>query len=678
MSRNGARHLDVAIVCMPWASTVFPSLGTGLMVSATRNAGFTARSFYPSLDFSATIGSATYEWMATEMPMFSLGEHLFACDLFGARALDSNRFLRQYGSRNRAVRAAGVTWSHDTLVTLRDHIVPAFLEECVAELVAARPRVIGFSCVFNQALASLALARRVREALPESVIVFGGGLMHGPMGEAYAGAFRGFVDHVFNGEADLSFPQFLRALRDGGDLRAIAGLTVEGTLTGHGEPVSDLDALPIPDFDAFFERRDALVAAGADVAPLERLPFESARGCWWGQKHHCVFCGLNNEGMAFRAKSAPRVIDELLALSRRYQITSFAAADNILVRSGYTTLLPQIAELGLDFRFFYEIKANVSRDEVAAMARAGVATVIPGIESFSDHVLELMRKGSTAAINVQLLKWLAEYGIDGIWNFLVGFHGETDADYEEMLRLLPALRHLPPPSFGGGFSNLVQVHRFAPYHDSPEAFGLRNVRARAFYRHLIPPDVLRGEAYGYFFDHDLPAEAPVHRHQRRLDAELARWQQSTLRRRATLGPGHVRIESIGEPQLPPVVLEGRAALAFVLADAQTSPPKLQAALAELAPNDTIDATALLDHLVAQGVAVRVSHRYVTTIPFARPQTSQSLRDWLTRWSLTPHPSPLTPQGPPPPPASPTPAPPESTPATPTRGRRQSGASPRPG
>src|SRR3954465_271775 len=38
---------------------------------------------------------------------------------------------------------------------------------------------------------------------------------------------------------------------------------------------------------------------------------ETARGCWWGAKNHCTFCGLNGETMGFRAKSADRVMTEI-------------------------------------------------------------------------------------------------------------------------------------------------------------------------------------------------------------------------------------------------------------------------------------------------------------------------------------------------------------------------------
>ena len=75
------------------------------------------------------------------------------------------------------------------------------------------------------------------------------------------------------------------------------------------------------------------------------------------------------------------------------------------------------------------MKANLTREQVRLLADAGVRHIQPGIESLSDHVLALMKKGVTGLRNVQLLKWCKEYGIEVDWNILYGFPGETREDY---------------------------------------------------------------------------------------------------------------------------------------------------------------------------------------------------------------------------------------------------------
>ncbi len=49
----------------------------------------------------------------------------------------------------------------------------------------------------------------------------------------------------------------------------------------------------------------------ADPSVADRIfvPYETSRGCWWGQKKHCTFCGLNPLGMNYRAKSPERAVE---------------------------------------------------------------------------------------------------------------------------------------------------------------------------------------------------------------------------------------------------------------------------------------------------------------------------------------------------------------------------------
>ena len=91
----------------------------------------------------------------------------------------------------------------------------------------------------------------------------------------------------------------------------------------------------------------------------------------------------------------------------------------------YRTVLPELAERKLGVTFFYEIKSNLKKKQVKLLADAGILTVQPGVESFSSHVLKLMRKGVTAIQNIQMLKWCREYGVDVAWNLLYGFPGEN-------------------------------------------------------------------------------------------------------------------------------------------------------------------------------------------------------------------------------------------------------------
>ena len=89
--------------------------------------------------------------------------------------------------------------------------------------------------------------------------------------------------------------------------------------------VRDLDRLPYPEFGDYFQRLGHSPLSN-QIDPL--LLFESARGCWWGAKTQCTFCGLNGGSIGFRSKSALRVIDELRYLRRTHGVRRACATDN--------------------------------------------------------------------------------------------------------------------------------------------------------------------------------------------------------------------------------------------------------------------------------------------------------------------------------------------------------------
>jgi len=269
----------------------------------------------------------------------------------------------------------------------------------------------------------------------------------------------------------------------------------ESVYTGQADPIRELDALPIPDFSDYFRDLSQSTVA-AWIVPT--LLLETSRGCWWGAKSHCTFCGLNGGAMVYRSKSPRRALHELEYLVDRWQVDLVEVVDNILDMKYFTDMLPALARGGRSVQLFYEVKANLTRKQVRILSEAGVNRIQPGIESLSDHVLRLMRKGTTALRNIQLLKWCQEYSITPEWNILYGFPGETEQDYVDTLKLLRAIRFLKPPTACGP----VRLDRFSPYYDSPADFGLVNVRPIITYKYLYPFAEENLRRVAYYFDYD--------------------------------------------------------------------------------------------------------------------------------------------------------------------------------
>ena len=336
--------------------------------------------------------------------------------------------------------------------------------------------------------------------------VFGGANFDSEMGPELVRTVD-CIDVAVIGEGDETFPRLLSALAAGTDLDAVPGLARR--LDGHVKvtpPTSAtvrLDDLPAPDYDEYFQHAE-------DLGILPRvghrnvwLPIETARGCWWGAKHHCTFCGLNGTAMSFRSKSPERVLDELASQAKRYRSFRFEAVDNIMDMAYLTKLFPVLVENETGYEIFYEVKANLRREQLKLMAQAGVTHIQPGIESLSSNVLRLMRKGVRAIQNVNLLRWAQYYDIHVDWNLLWGFPGETEQDYTEQATAIPHLLHLPPPSS----ANRIWLERFSPLFTERDTFQLRHRTPERSYRYVYPSDVDL-ERVAYFFDYDLDGGLP--------------------------------------------------------------------------------------------------------------------------------------------------------------------------
>jgi ribosomal peptide maturation radical SAM protein 1 len=362
-----------------------------------------------------------------------------------------------------------------------------FVDACAAEIARLAPRIVAFTTTFHQTVASLAVVRRLPE--PRPFVVFGGANCEGDMGMALLEAFPE-IDAVCTGEGDEVIGPFLdRILR--GDGPPVPGIVERGQGPSQPAPVKDLDRLPLPEYGDFFAQ-----AAGAPGL-VPRLVLETSRGCWWGQKHHCTFCGLNAGGMVYRSKSPERVVDEMVALSETWGVKRVDCVDNILDPRHVGRVFPELARRGADLELFYETKANLRYDELVTLRAGGVRAIQPGIESLSTKVLDLMKKGTTAAANVRLLVWCSELGIDVAWNVLFGFPGEPPEEYARMAELVPLLVHLPPPSFAGA----VRLDRFSPlFAAAPDAVP-KPAYAWTF---PLPPAELKRVAY--FFDSATPQD----------------------------------------------------------------------------------------------------------------------------------------------------------------------------
>ena len=461
---------SAVLVVPPFAGLDRPALGPHLLQAAARIAGFDVTVFYANLRFARLLGESLYHRICYGSPARLAGERVFAHLAYGVPRLgrrdlgDGAYFRRSADERQPPVSLEELEHA--------SALATAWLPEVVAEILALGSDIVGCSTTFEQTAASVALLRRLKRSRPETLAVLGGANCEGEMGDGLMRLVPE-IDYAFSGECEEVFPDFLGELAA---QRRPSHRIVRGT------PCRDMNALPLPDYSDYYRQLDLVREFQLVQANESWLPYESSRGCWWGEKTHCTFCGSNGATMRFRKKAPELVVTQLAALLARHPSTRVCMADNIMPHDYFRTLLPALARSDRPAHIFYEVKANLNLRQVKYLRDAGIAIIQPGIEALSTPLLRLMRKGVSAPQNIRLLRFCRSCSVAVNWNLLYGFPQDRMAWYEETLGLLPLLRHLHPP---GGLIH-VTLDRFSPYYDDPKAFGISALVPNESYLDVLP------------------------------------------------------------------------------------------------------------------------------------------------------------------------------------------------
>ncbi|MBV9822538.1 MAG: RiPP maturation radical SAM C-methyltransferase [Actinobacteria bacterium] len=488
--------MRIQLATVPWQALDYPSLAIGILTRLARRRGHAVSTHHGNLLMaermlafdSEALGPNQYLQIAEQGFYVGLGDWAFSAALHRTEEWR----LAEYAELVQDVELL-------PLLPLLQPLCKDFVEDFAQQLAAEPAELLCLTSTFSENVAALAVAQRVAELDPARKIALGGGNCEGAQGMAVHRNYP-FVDYVVRGEGEYAFPALLDAIDaeaagDPAGFEAIPGLSwrAAGVRMDNPAPASSVAITDLvePEYDSYFTTL-AASTLGPYVEP--RLVIETARGCWWGEKHHCTFCGLNGSLMAFRSKTPARAWDELSRLVERHQILDVIVVDNILDMQYFNNLLPQLKTSNWDLRIHYEVKSNLKPDQVQFLRDAHILNIQPGIESLSSRVLKLMRKGVTGPWNVRLLRSGEEAGCDVQWNYLYGFPEEGDEDYRQVIEQVPNLYHLPPPD---GPARLA-IERFSPYFNDP-SLGFAACQAAACYAIIydLPFEELQDIAFLY-------------------------------------------------------------------------------------------------------------------------------------------------------------------------------------
>jgi radical SAM superfamily enzyme YgiQ (UPF0313 family) len=314
-----------------------------------------------------------------------------------------------------------------------------------AQVRAFAPDIVGLQCNFTtERFRSLRLARRVRQELPNAMIVFGG---HDASRDP-KWFLKDPVDVIVVGDGEEVMPLLVSAWQRDRDLRKVPGLLINQATpidTGHAPARGNVDELPFP--ARHLIRRYAPEYYINFRRPLALL--ETARGC----PFKCNFCSVwKFHESTFREKSPARVVKEL----EQIEAPNVFITDDIFwmnVKRG-RELGQALLESGIRKHYTLQTRSDIIckfPELVEQWKGCGRMTVFLGLEKVDDEGLKSVNKKNTADHNNQAIRILQELGIGYTPNFIVDPDWERE-DFDKLKRWIDETG-----AYNSGFSVLTPL-----------------------------------------------------------------------------------------------------------------------------------------------------------------------------------------------------------------------------
>src|SRR5437870_446439 len=152
-------------------------------------------------------------------------------------------------------------YSQSYLEELKLQGAPQYLTRMLTDIDWGQYRIVGFTSTFDQNVASLTLAKLIKDLYPSVKIVFGGANFDGEMGLEHFRAFS-WIDYVIVGEGEDVFPALIKSILDGTERGYGPGVAYRDgeniVFKPNDRLFSEFEKTGPPDYDDYFELLDEL------------------------------------------------------------------------------------------------------------------------------------------------------------------------------------------------------------------------------------------------------------------------------------------------------------------------------------------------------------------------------------------------------------------------------------
>lgn len=272
---------------------------------------------------------------------------------------------------------------------------------------------------------------KLKKHKPKIKIIIGGGIVANK--KIIQKIKKEYVDYIILDEGEYSILKVVESIKSKKLLKNSKTIKIDKqnkTLLVKSTKKTNLTKIPVPYFDIF----------PINSYVNNDLPISFSRGCIM----RCAFCVDSPILSPFRTRKPQDVVNEMYNNYKKFNIRVYQVTD--LLINGDIKFLNEFCDIIIEkkLHFFWGGQAIIRKEMALNLLRkmriAGCTHLIFGVESFSDNIRSLMRKGSTTTLVKKVIKNSKVAGIETRINLVVGFPGETKEDLNETIKTIRELQ----------------------------------------------------------------------------------------------------------------------------------------------------------------------------------------------------------------------------------------------
>ena len=291
-------------------------------------------------------------------------------------------------------------------------------------ILESMPDIIGLTCSTYTFSNAVKIAKIAKESIPEIKTIIGGPHVAFNIENTL---MTDVIDFVIVGEGEKVVKNLLNNIENYHDVKGIAFKKGSEIITNPREEfIKDLDILPFPAWHLL--PKNVMKSMGGAII--------TSRGCPFG----CIFCASTAFwGSKTRQRSSENVLKELKILIDRYDFKKIDFLDDTfsIDKNRVIEICNGIINSNLDFEWSCNARVDTLDEEtLKKMKNANCKEIFFGIESGSQKILDICKKGITISQIKKTVNLANQLGFKVILSFVIGLPGECKETIEETKKLL--------------------------------------------------------------------------------------------------------------------------------------------------------------------------------------------------------------------------------------------------